>query len=226
MLRQRLLDRARGAERTLGSLWRLARHPRVSANDARTAADIFRNLCDGGLVVSTAFPTPAQIARIKAVPAAGRAADAAARAAEAQALTAILAEANTRGAAAGDNEPIALRTILQIDGDLAFVIDQGFALRDGRVFAALVQVHLAAVREALQPLVRAQRIAAALRGSVFVAVPASGVASGAVAHWLVDLFAMLLWSVATAALTGGFFFTLRWWLERRMRSRISNLLGR
>ena len=212
--------------RTLGDLWRLARHPRGSFRDARASADIFRDLCEGGLVISTAFPTAAQIARVKAVPAPGPAADAQAQAAASKALGAILAEANERGIAAGDVEPIALRTVLQADGDVALLIDEGLANGDQRLLRALVQVHTGAVHEVLGPLVRAQGIAAALRASLRVAVPTCGLAGGAAAHWLAGLAAALMWGAVSATVTGGLLFSARWGLERYMRRKARALLQR
>src|SRR5918996_5107280 len=105
MLRQAISARMRSAGRTAGNLWRLARHPRQTLGDAEASADIFRDLCEGGLVVSTAFPTAEQRARIAAAPASGAAADAPAAA---RTLAAILSDGSERGAAAGDAEPIAL----------------------------------------------------------------------------------------------------------------------
>jgi hypothetical protein len=224
-LRQALFDRVRPAGRTLGDLWRLARHPHRSFKDAQASADIFCDLCEGGLVVSTAFPTAAQIARLKAVPAPGPAADAAAKASASRALGAILAEANDRGAAAGEAEPIALRTVLQPDGDVALLIDSGFADSDQRVLSALMQVHAGAVREALGPLARAQGIALALRASVRVAMPASGlVGGGAAAHWISDLVVGLVSGVVIAAATGGLLFSARWALETYMRRKARKIL--
>jgi hypothetical protein len=226
LLREAISARLRRGGRTVGDLWYLVRHPHASFNDARASADIFRDLCEGGLAVSTAFPTAAQIARVKALPAPGPAADAEAEAAASQALGVILADANDRGAAAGDTEPIALRTVLQADGDVALLVDRGFADGDQRLLSALVQVHLGAVHEALGPLVRAQGIAAALRASLRVAVPACGLASGATAHWLAGLAAGLMWGAVSAVATGGLLFTARWTLETYMRRKARRLLGR
>ena len=58
MLRQAIVAHMRSAERTGGALWRLARHPRQSLGDARTSADILRDLCAGGLVVAVAPDHP------------------------------------------------------------------------------------------------------------------------------------------------------------------------
>jgi hypothetical protein len=223
MLRQVALDRMRPAGRTLADLWRLARHPQKSFKDAQASADIFRDLCEGGLVVSTAFPTPEQVARLKAVPAPGAAADAEAKAAAS--LGTILAEANDRGAAAGEAEPIALRTVLQADGSVALLVDSGIAAGNQGVLRALVQAHADAVREALGPLARAQAIALALRASVRVAVPAFGVVGGAAAHWLSDLIAALVWGGITAAATGGLLISARWALETYMRRKARKILG-
>jgi hypothetical protein len=225
VLRQAFLDRSRRAGRTLGDLWRLARHPHGSFSDARASADIFCALCEGGLVVSIAFPTAAQIARVNAVPVPGPAADAQAKAAASRALGVILAEANDRGAAAGDAEPIALRTVLQPDGDVALLIDKGVADGDQHLLRALVQVHTGAVHEVLGPLVRAQAIAAALRASVRVAVPTCGLAGGAAAHWFAGVVAALMWGTVTATLTGSMLFSTRWALERYMRRKARKLLG-
>ena len=225
MLRQAFSDRRRRAGRTLGDLWRLARHPHTSFRDARASAEIFCDLCEGGLVVSTAFPTANQIARFQAVPAPGAAANAEARAAAAQAMIAILADASDRGAAAGDAEPIALRTVLQADGDVALLVDRGLAEGDQRLLRALVQVHTGTVHGALGPLVRAQAIVAALRASVRVAAPTCGLAGGAAAHWLAGVVAALMWGAATATVTGGLLFSMRWALERYMRRKARRLLG-
>jgi hypothetical protein len=225
VLRQAFLGRTRRAGRTVGDLWRLARHPHGSFRDARASADIFRDLCEGGLVISTAFPTAVQIARVNAVPRPGPAADAEAKAAAAQALGAILADASARGAAAGDVEPIALRTVLQADGDVALLVDQGLADGDQRLLRALFQVHAGAVQAALGPLVRAQGIATALRASVRVAVPTFGLAGGAAAHWLAGVVAALVWGTVTATMTGGMLFSTRWALERYMRRKARRLLG-
>ena len=91
-------------------------------------------------MVSTAFPTAAQIARANAVPRPGPAADAQARAAASAALGAILADA---GGPAVDAEPVALRTVLQADGDVALLIDSKLADGDQHLLRALVQVHTA-----------------------------------------------------------------------------------
>jgi hypothetical protein len=206
----------------LGDLWRLARHPQQSFKDAQASADIFRDLCEGGLVVSTAFPTAEEVARLKAVPAPGPAPGAEAKAA--RALGAILAEANDRGAAAGETEPIALRTLLQADGSVALLVDRGIAAGDQGVLRALAQVHADAVHEALAPLARAQAIALALRASVRVAVPAFGVVGGAAAHWLGDLIAALVWGAITAAATGGLLISARWALETYMRRKARKIL--
>ncbi len=225
MLRQAFLDRTRRARRTFGDLWRLARHPHTSFRDARASAEIFCELCEGGLVVSTAFPTAAQIVRVNALPRPGPAADPQARAAAAKAVGAILADASDRGAAAGDAEPIALRTVLQADGDVALLIDRGLADGDQRLLRALVQVHTSAVHEVLGPLVRAQAIAAALRASVRVAAPTCGLAGGVAAHWLAGVVAALMWGALTATVTGGLLFSTRWALERYMRRKARKLLG-
>jgi hypothetical protein len=185
--------------RTLGDLWRVARHPQQLFRDAEASADIFRDLCTGGLVVSTAFPTAEQIARIEAMPRSGPAAGAQARTAESQAVGAILADAGDRGAVAGDAEPVALRTVLQADGNVALLVDRGLADGDQHLLRALVQVHTGAVHEVLGPLVRAQAIAAALRASVRVAVPTCGLAGGAAAHWLAGVVAALMWGHQDAA---------------------------
>jgi hypothetical protein len=224
MLRQVVLDRMRPTGRALGDLWRLARHPHRSFKDAQASADVFRDLCEGGLVVSTAFPTTEQVARLRAVPAPGPAADAQAKAAAARALGAILAEANDRGAAASEAEPIALRTVLQADGSVALLIDSGVAAGDQGVLSALAQVHADAVHEALGPLARAQAIALALRASVRVAVPAFGVVGGAAAHWLSDLIAALVWGGITSAATGGLLISARWALETYMRRKARKIL--
>ena len=224
-MRQALVDRMRPLGRPLGDLWRLARHPRSALKDADASADILRDLCEGGLVVSTAFPTAAQVARVRAVPAPGPAADAEAKAPALRALHAILAEANERGAAAGETEPIALRTVLQADGDVVLLIDSGFADGDQQVLRALVQVHAGAVRAALTPLVRAQGIALALRASVRVAVPAFGLVGGAAAHWLSGVIAALVSGIVTAAVTGGVLVCARWALETYMRRKVRNILG-
>jgi hypothetical protein len=207
VLRQAFSDRRRRAGRTLGDLWRLARHPHTSFRDARASAEIFCDLCEGGLVVSTAFPTANQIARFQAVPAPGAAANAEARAAAAQAMIAILADASDRGAAAGDAS------------------DRGLAEGDQRLLRALVQVHTGTVHGALGPLVRAQAIVAALRASVRVAAPTCGLAGGAAAHWLAGVVAALMWGAATATVTGGLLFSMRWALERYMRRKARRLLG-
>ena len=225
MLRQAISARMRPVGRTLGDLWRLARHPHASFNDARASADIFRDLCEGGVVVSTAFPTVAQIARIEALPRPGPAADTEAKAAAAKALGAILADAGDRDAD-NDPAPIALRTVLQADGDVALLIDKGLADGDQHLLRALVQVHTGAVREALGPLVRAQGIAAALRSSVRVAVPTCGLAGGAAAHWLAGVIAALLWGAVIAIVTGGLLFSARWGLEKYMRRKARALLQR
>jgi hypothetical protein len=211
VLRQALAGRIAAAERTAGGLWRLARHPRQSLGDARTAADILRDLCEGGLVVSTAFPTPEQSARI---------------AAGGSGLEAILADAVARGAAAGDAEPIALRTVLQADGDLALLVDQGLADGDQRLLAALLRVHAGAVRAALTPLVRAQNVAAALRASVTVAAPMFGLAGGAAAHWLSGLVEALIVGALSAAAGGGLLVALRWALETYIRRKARKLFAR
>jgi hypothetical protein len=223
-VRKALVDRMRPLERTLGGLWRLARHPRSALEDAGASADILRDLCEGGLVVSTAFPTAAQIARVKAVPAPGPAADGEAKAAASRALGAILAEANERGATAGEADPIALRTVLQADGDVVLLIDCELADGDPQVLRALVQVHAGAVRETLAPLVRAQGIALALRASVRVAVPASGLVGGAAAHWISDIIAALVSGIVTAAVTGGALVCARWALETYMRRKVRKIL--
>jgi hypothetical protein len=225
-VRQALVDRMRPLERTLGDLWRLALHPRGALKDAGASADILRDLCEGGLVVSTAFPTAAQIARVKAVPAPGPAADAEAKATASRALGAILAEANDRGAAAGEADPIALRTVLQADGDVALLIDCELADGDPQVLRALVQVHAGAVREILAPLVRAQGIALALRASVRVAVPAFGLVGGAAAHWISDVIAALVSGIVTAGVTGGALVCARWALETYMRRKVRKILER
>jgi hypothetical protein len=224
MLRQAISARMHSGGRTAGELWRLARHPRQTRRDAEASADIFRDLCEGGLVVSTAFPTAEQRARIEALPAPGPAADAQAQAAALQKLAAILADANERGAAAGDAEPIALRTVLQADGDVALLVDRGLADGDQRILRALAQVHTAAVREALGPLVRAQAIAAALRSSLGTAVSSCGLTAGAAAHWLAGVAAALMWGAITATATGLLFFSARWSLERYMRRKARQLL--
>jgi hypothetical protein len=211
VVRQALVDRMRPLGRALSDLWRLARHPHSALKDADASADILRDLCEGGLVVSTAFPTAAQVKRVKAVPAP-------------RTLDAILADANERGAAAGETEPIALRTVLQADGDVVLLIDCGFADGDQQVFRALAQVHAGAVRAALTPLVRAQGIALALRASVRLAVPAFGLVGGAAAHWLSDVIAALVSGIVTAALTGGVLVGARWALETYMRRKVRKLL--
>jgi hypothetical protein len=211
-MRQALVDRMRPLGRPLGDLWRLARHPRSALKDADASADILRDLCEGGLVVSTAFPTAAQIARVKAVPAP-------------RTLDAILAEANERGATAGETDAIALRTVLQADGDVVLLIDCGFAAGDQQVLRALVQVHASAVRAALAPLVRAQGIALALRASVRVAVPAFGLVGGAAAHWLSGVIAALVSGIVTAAVTGGVLVCARWALETYMRRKVRKIRG-
>jgi hypothetical protein len=211
VLRQAIAGRIRAAGRTAGDLWRLARHPRQSFGDARTSADIFRDLCTGGLVVSTAFPTAEQVAQI----ATGQ-----------HALEAILADAAARGAAAGDADPIALRTVLQADGDLALLIDRGLADGDQRLLRALLRVHAGAVREALAPLVRAQAVVAALRASVHVAAPALGLAGGATAHWLSGLVDALIWGAVSAAASGSLLVSLRWALETYIRRKARKLLAR
>jgi hypothetical protein len=220
--RETVAARTRRAGRTIGDLWRLARHPRQSLSDARASADIFCDLCAGGIVVSTLFPTAEQVARMEAVPRPGPAADLQARAAEAQALGAVLADAGDR-ADAGDAEPIALRTVLQADGHVALLIDQGLADGDQRHLRALMQVHTGAVHRALGPLVRAQAIAAALRASIRVAVPTSGLAGGAAAHWLSGVIDALLWGAGTATLTGVLLVSARWGFERYMRRRARSL---
>jgi hypothetical protein len=219
VLRQAIAARMRSVGRAAGDLWRLARHPRQSLSDARTSADILRDLCEGGLVVSTAFPTAEQIARIAAVPGVGPAAGA-------SALDAILADARARGAAAGDADPIALRTVLQADGDLALLIDQRLADGDQRLLRALLRVHSGAVRETLLPLVRAQGIAAALRASVHVAVPVFGLAGGAAAHWLSGLLDALIWGAVSAAASGSLLVSVRWALETYIRRKARKLLAR
>jgi hypothetical protein len=211
VVRQGLVDRMRPLGRSLGSLWRLARHPRSALKDADASADILRDLCEGGLVVSTAFPTAAQIARVKAVPAPGPA--------DAEAKAAALR------AAAGETDAIALRTVLQADGDLVLLIDCGLADGDQQVLRALAQVHAGAVRAALTPLVRAQGIALALRASVQVAVPAFGLVGGAAAHWLGDVIAALVSGIVTAAVTGGVLVCARWALETYMRRKVRKILG-
>jgi hypothetical protein len=226
VLREALLDRTRRAGRALGDIWRLARHPRRSLKDARDSGDIFRSLFEGGLVVSTAFPTAEQIARVRAVPAAGATADAEAKAAASRALSGILADASDRGAAAGATDPIALRTVLQADGNVALLVDHKLADGDQRLLQALCQIHARAVQAALGPLVRAQAIAAALRASVRVAVPACGVAGGAAAHWLAGLVAALAWGAVTAVLTGALLVSVRWTLEWYMRRKVRELLQR
>jgi hypothetical protein len=210
VLRQAIAGRIAAAERTAGGLWRLARHPRQSLGDARAAADILRDLCEGGLVISTAFPTPEQSARIAA--GGGR-------------LEAILADAAARGAAAGDAEPIALRTLLQADGDLALLIDQGLADGDQRVLRALLQIHAGAVRAALAPLMRAQAVVAALRASVGIAVPAFGLAGASAGHWLSSLVDAALWGALGAAASGGLLVSVRWALETYMRRKARKLFA-
>jgi hypothetical protein len=210
VLRQAIAGRIRSAGRTASDLWRLARHPRQSLGDARTSADILRDLCTGGLVVSTAFPTPEQIARS----ATGQGA-----------LEAVVADAAVRGAAAGDADPIALRTVLQADGDLALLIDAGLADGDQRLLRALLRVHAGAVHAALAPLVRAQAVAAALRASVRVAAPTLGVAGGATAHWLSGLVDALIWGAVSAAATGGLLVAVRWALETYIRRKARKLLA-
>ena len=224
MVRQALVDRMRPLGCTLGDLWRLAQHPRSTLKDADASANILRDLCEGGLVVSTAFPTAAQIARVKAAPVPGPAAAAEAKAAASLALGAILAEANERGAAAGETDPIALRTVLQADGDVVLLIDCGFADGDQQVLRALVQVHAGAVRAAMAPLVRAQGIALALRASVRVAVPALGLVGGAAAHWISGVIAALVSGIVTAAVTGGVLVCVRWALETYMRRKVRKML--
>jgi hypothetical protein len=221
MLRQAISARMRSAGRTAACLWRLTRHPRQTLRDAEASADIFRDLCEGGLVVSTAFPTAEQLARIEALPVPRAAADARA---VTQSLVAILSDANERGAAAGDAEPIALRTLLQADGDVALLVDRGLADGDQRLLRALVQVHSAAVRAALGPLVRAQAIAAALRASLGAAASTGGLTGAAAAHWLAGLAAALMWGAITATATGALFFSARWSLERYMRRKARRLL--
>jgi hypothetical protein len=215
VLRQAIAGRIRAAGRTIGDLWRLARHPRQSLADARTSADILRDLCLGGLVVSTAFPTHEQIAAAAAAPAGG-----------ASALAALLADASARGAAAGDAEPIALRTVLQADGDLALLIDQRLADGDQRLLRALLRIHTGAVHATLAPLVRAQGIAAALRASVHVAAPTFGLAGGAAAHWLSGLVDALIWGAVSAAATGGLLVSVRWALETYIRRKARKLFAR
>jgi hypothetical protein len=224
VVRQALVDPMRPFGRTLGDLWRLARHPRSALKDAGASADILRDLCEGGLVVSTAFPTAAQLARVKAVSAPGPAAHAEAKAAVSRALGATLAEANERGAAAGETDPIALRTVLQADGDVVLLIDCGFADGDQQVLRALVQIHAGAVRAALAPLVRAQGIALALRASVRVAVPAFGLVGGAAAHWISGIIAALVSGIVTAAVTGGTLVCTRWALETYTRHKARKIL--
>jgi hypothetical protein len=224
VLRQAIAAGVQPVRRTIGGLWRLARHPRQSLSDARTSADIFRDLCEGGLVVSTAFPTAEQTARIEALPKSGPAA--AAQAAGASALDAILADASERGAAAGDADPIALRTVLQADGDVALLIDRGLADGDQRLLRALLRVHTGAVHAALAPLARAQAAAAALRASVRVAVPTFGLASGATAHWLSGLVDALIWGAVIATATGGLLVSVRWALETYIRRKARKLLAR
>lgn len=224
MLRQAVPARLRAAASALGDLWRLARHPRRSLTDAEASADILRDLCEGGLVISTAFPTSDQLARIEAVPSPGTAADAQAQTTASEALATILADATERGAAAGDAEPIALRTVLQADGEVALLVDSGLADGDQRLLRALLQVHTAAVREVLAPLVRAQAIAAALRASVRVAVPTCGLAGGVAAHGLAGVVAGLAWGVVSASVTGGLLVSARWGLETYIRRKARKLL--
>jgi hypothetical protein len=226
VLRQALSDRLRPYGRAAGDLWRAARHPHRSFKDAQAAADIFRDLCEGGIVVSTAFPTTAQVAQLEALPASAPAADAEARAVAARTRGAILADVNARGAAAGDVDPIALRTVLQPDGHVTLLIDRNFADGDQQVLKALVQVHVGAVHEAMGPLVRAQGIALALRASVRVAAPGFGLAGGATAHWLSSVVIALVTAVAAAAVTGGLLFSARWALERYIRRKARRLLER
>jgi hypothetical protein len=221
---QALVDRMRQLGRPLGDLWLLARHPRSALKDADASADILRDLCEGGLVVSTAFPTAAQIGRVRALPAPGPAADAEAKAATLRVLRAILAEANERGAAAGEAEPIALRTVLQADGDVVLLIDCRFADGDQQVLRALVQVHAGAVRAAMAPLVRAQTIALALRASVRIAAPAFGLVGGAAAHWISDIIAALVSGIVTAAVAGCGLVCARWALETYMRRKVRKIL--
>jgi hypothetical protein len=224
VVRQALVDRMRPLERTLRDLWHLARHPCSALKDADASADILRDLCEGGIVVSTAFPTAAQTARVRAVPAPGLAADAEAKAVASRALDTILAEANDRGAAAGAADRIALRTVLQADGHVALLIDRGLADGDQQVLRALAQVHAGAVRDALGPLVRAQGIALALRASVRVAAPAFGVVGGAAAHWISDVIAALISGVVTAAVAGGILICARWALEAYVRRKVRKVL--
>jgi hypothetical protein len=224
VVRQAFVDRMRPLGRTLGDLWRVARDPRSALKDADASADILRDLCEGGLVVSTAFPTPAQLTRAKAVRALGPAADGEAKAAALRALRAILAEANERGAAAGETDPIALRTVLQADGDVALLIDCELADGDPQVLRALVEVHAGAVRETLAPLARAQGFALALRASVRVAVPAFGLVGGAAAHWISDVIAALVSGIVTAAVSGSVLVCARWALETYMRRKVRKIL--
>jgi hypothetical protein len=190
VLLQVLRARTRRAGRTAGDLWRLASQPRQSFADARASADIFRDLCQGGLVVSTLFPTAEQIA----------------------------------DAVDGDGQPVALRTVLQPDGHVALLIDQGLAYGDQRLLRALMQVHSGAVHAVLAPLVRAQAIAAALRAALRVAVPTSGLGATGAAYWLAGVIDALLWGAAATILTGGLLFSARWTLETYMRRQARSLL--
>ena len=174
-------------------------------------------------MVSTAFPTAAQIARANAVPRPGPAADAAG--AGGSIRSARRDPGRCRAAPAGDAEPIALRTVLQADGDVALLIDSKLADGDQHLLRALVQVHSRAVHEVLGPLVRAQAIAAALRASIRVAVPTCGLAGGAAAHLLAGAVAALMWGAVSATVTGGMLFSTRWALERYMRRKARRLLG-
>jgi len=162
---------------TLGDLRQLARNPRAAYRDVRSSADAFRDLCTGGIVVSTAFP----------------------------------------GATAGGGEARAMRTVVQINGDVALLVDRTLADGDQGRLAELAQAHAVAVREALGPLRRAQDLLLGLRASLRVVPAALGL--GCLA--LRDLITALVVSAATGAVL----FLARLGLRHYLRRKARNLLA-
>jgi hypothetical protein len=140
---------------TLADLRFMARNPSRAYQDVRSSANSLRDLCEGGIVISTAFP-----ARASRPP-----------------------------------EALAMRTVLQIGGDVSLLVDAGLADSDQAEIESVAQGHAVAVHDALGPLRRVQDIALGLRASLRVVPAALGLGSLA----LTDLMTALIVSTSTGA---------------------------
>jgi hypothetical protein len=167
----------RQAVSTLADLRHLARNPRAAYRDMRSSADAFRDLCTGGIVVSTAFP----------------------------------------GAPAGGGGAQALRTVVQVNGDVALLVDRTLAEGDQGRLAGLAQAHAIAVREALDPIRRAQDLLLGLRASLRVLPAALGLGCLALRD--------LITALALSAATGAVLFLARLGLRHYLRHKARNLLA-